>query len=88
MKKYRIIYSVVTKEEYKKNERNNEVIKEVIAEKEAEAIEKAIECEYLALSEEVPCLRTASEIHIFADDLSFETEMIICDFRAENIKEE
>lgn len=88
MKKYRIRYSVVTKEEYKKNERKNEVIKEVIAENEDEAIKKAIEYEYRALSEEVPCLRTASEIHIFADDLSFETELIVCDFRAESITEE
>lgn len=88
MKKYRIRYSVVTKEEYEKNERKNEVIKEVIAENEAEAIEKAIECEYRALSEEVPCLRTTSEIHIFADELSFETELIVCDFRAESITEE
>ena len=60
-------------------------MKEVVAENENEAIEKAIECEYRALSEEVPCLRTASEIHIFADDLSFETEMIVYDFRAESI---
>lgn len=94
MKKYMVKFSMMTIEEYRKNnnteykstELDNDSdtisnIVEITAETKDEAIEKAIECEYLALSEEVSCLRTASEIHIFADDLSFEIEMIVTNFR-------